>query len=270
MLHLRCIYAGSIPLEAECVAPDRLATLTAAEVAALPVQRGNAAAALGDFFTVTGDPSDGEVTVEGDCRRVKWLGTQMAGGRLTVQSSAGMHVGSEMTGGALEVFGDVDDWAGAEMRGGRIHIHGSVGAHAGAAYPGSRRGMRGGELLIDGDAGDELGAAMRRGLIAVGGRTGSFAGAAMIAGTLVHFGAVGANAGAGMKRGSIMLFGGPPELLPTFRYDCTDRPVFVELYLRHLRAAGLAVPSAVRDGTFRRYRGDLVALGQGEVLVWHG
>jgi formylmethanofuran dehydrogenase subunit C len=73
-----------------------------------------------------------------------------------------------------------------------------------------------------------------------------------------------------MKRGTLALFGGVPELLPTFRYDCTYRPAFVELYLRHLRAAGFPVPVPVRDGLFRRYRGDTVALGHGEALVWQG
>src|SRR5690242_1638744 len=151
MLTLRCTYTGAVPIEAECVAPDRLAGLSAAQVAAQPVQHGNAAAVLRDFFTVTGDPSDGEVLIEGDCRRVKWLGAKMAGGRLTIRGDAGMHLGSGMIGGAIEVFGNADDWLGAELRGGTIRVHGNAGDHAGAAYPGSRRGMRGGVLLIDGD-----------------------------------------------------------------------------------------------------------------------
>jgi formylmethanofuran dehydrogenase subunit C len=126
--------------------------------------------------------------------------------------------------------------------------------------------MRGGELLIDGDAGDELGAVMRRGLIAVGGRVVAFAGAGMVAGSVFAFGPVGPHAGAGMKRGTIAAFGSGLELLPTFRYDCTYSPAFIDLYLRHLRALGFAVPARI-GGAFTRYRGDLVALGLGEILV---
>jgi formylmethanofuran dehydrogenase subunit C len=265
MLILRCTYTGAVPIEAPCVAPNRFAGLTAAAIARLPVQHGNAAAMLGDFFTVTGNPADAEVVIEGDCGRVKWLGAKMAGGRLTVRGPAGTHLGASMTGGTIEVHGNVDDWAGAEMRGGLIHIHGSAGDHAGAAYPGSRRGMRGGDLLIAGDAGDELGAVMRRGLIAVGGRAGTFAGAGMVAGSLFAFGPVGPHAGAGMKRGTLAVFDPVLELLPTFRYDCTYRPAFIDLYLRRLQALGFPVPAA-DGGSYRRYRGDLVALGLGEIL----
>jgi formylmethanofuran dehydrogenase subunit C len=264
MLNLHCIYSGKVPVEAPCVAPNRLSGLSAVEVARLPVQHGNRTVVLGDFFSVAGDAADADVVIEGDCNRIKWLGANMAGGRLTIRGDAGTHVGSGMTGGAIEVHGNVDLWAGAEMRGGLIRVHGSAGNHAGAAYPGSRRGMRGGELLIDGDAGDELGAVMRRGLIAVGGRMGEFAGAAMIAGSIFILGPVGRYPAAGMKRGTLTVFGPAPELLPTFRYDCTYRPAFIDLYLRRLAAHGLPVRAA---GAYRRYRGDMVTLGLGEILL---
>jgi formylmethanofuran dehydrogenase subunit C len=240
--------------------------LTIPQIAALPVQHGNAAAVLGDFFAVTGDAADADIVIEGDCTRIKWFGHKMTGGRLTIHGSVGTHLGSTMTGGTIEVHGNADDWAGAEMRGGLIRVHGSAGDHAGAAYPGSRRGMRGGELLIDGVAGDELGAVMRRGLIAVGGRTGAFAAAGMVAGTIVVTGPIGPNPAAGMKRGTLAAFGPAPELLPTFRYDCSYRPAFIDLYLRRLAALGFAVRAGA---TFRRYRGDLVALGLGEILISH-
>ncbi|HEY1377254.1 MAG TPA: formylmethanofuran dehydrogenase subunit C [Gemmataceae bacterium] len=266
MLTLRCTYTGAVPVEAPCVAPDRLAALSAAAIARLPVLHGNRAAVLGDFFTVTGDPADADILIKGDCNRVKWLGADMAGGRLTVRGDAGTHLGSGLTGGTIDVHGHADDWVGAEMRGGLIRVRGSAGDHAGAAYPGSRRGMRGGKLLIHGDAGDELGAVMRRGLIAVGGRVGAFAAAAMVAGSIFAFGPVGPHAAAGMKRGTLAAFGPGPELLPTFRYDCTYRPAFIDLYLRRLAALRFGAPAAA-GGSFRRYRGDLVALGLGEVLI---
>jgi formylmethanofuran dehydrogenase subunit C len=270
MLLLKYQSTTAIPVEAECVTPDNLAGKSAAEVAVLPVQHGNAQAPLGEFFRVEGDAGDGEVVIEGDCSRVKWLGAAMAGGRLTVRGNAGMHLGAEMTGGTIEVYGSAGDWVGAEMRGGRIHVHGDAGHLTGAAYRGSRLGMRGGVILVDGRAGNEVGSTMRRGLIAVGGDTGDFPGVSLIAGTICIFGRPGLRPGAGMKRGTIALFGGRPQLLPTFRYDCTYRPVFLGLYLRQLRAWGFAVADGALHGLYQRYSGDLVALGKGEVLHWAG
>ncbi len=268
MLQLRYTGTTTVPVEAECITPDNLAGKSAAEVAGLSVQHGNAPAALGDFFRIEGDAGDGEVIIEGDCSRIKWLGAGMSRGRLTVHGNVGMHVGSEMTGGEIHVHGQAGDWVGAEMRGGLIHIHGDAGHLAGAAYRGSRVGMRGGVMLIDGKAGNEVGAVMRRGLIAVGGGVGDFAGVSMIAGSLVVLGSCGVRHGAGMKRGTLAFGGSAPPLLPTFRYTCTYEPVFLALYLRRLRSWGFAVEDRFLSGSWRRYGGDLVALGKGEILIW--
>jgi formylmethanofuran dehydrogenase subunit C len=265
MLTLRCKPSSLIPVEAECIRPDSLAGMSPQEVAHLPVQHGNAQAPLGDFFTVEGSASDGEVVIEGDASRVKLLGAGMAGGKLTIRGNAGMHVGAEMSGGVLEVHGDAGDWAGAEMSGGLLYIHGNAGHLAGAAYRGARRGMRGGEILIRGSAGNEVGAIMRRGLIAVGGSIGDFVGGGMIAGTILVGGAPGQRPGAGMKRGTLAFLGEPPALLPTFKPACVFEPVFLTLYLRHLAALGFDLP---RPGVMRRWCGDLVSLGKGEVLTW--
>lgn len=268
MLRLRFHGTSTIPVEAECITPDNLAGKTAAEIAGLPVQHGNAPAPLGEFFQVEGDAGDGEIVLEGDCSRVKWLGAAMTRGRLSIHGNAGMHLGAEMIGGEIRVHGNAGDWVGAEMRGGRIYVHGDAGHLAGAAYRGSRFGMRGGVLLIDGKAGNEIGATMRRGLIAIGGACGDFPGVSMIAGTVFLFGPCGVRAGAGMKRGTIAVFGETPPLLPSFRYACTYRPVFLALYLRQLRAWGFAVEERYLGGCWRRWCGDLVSLGKGEILTW--
>ena len=81
---------------------------------------------VGDFFTVAGSGDD-EVRVEGDLRRVKYVGSGMSGGRLTVAGDVGMHAGAGMTGGELVIEGDAGDWAGAAMRGGRLVVRGSAG-----------------------------------------------------------------------------------------------------------------------------------------------
>src|SRR5437763_1424886 len=110
MLHLKYTSTSTIPVEAECLTPDTLAGKSLAEIAALPVQHGNAQAPLGEFFSVEGEAGDRDVLVEGDCARVKWLGAGMTGGRLTVRGNAGMHLGAEMKGGEIAVHGQAGDW----------------------------------------------------------------------------------------------------------------------------------------------------------------
>jgi formylmethanofuran dehydrogenase subunit C len=265
----------TVPVEAECITPENLAGKSAAEVSRLAVQHGNRPESLGEFFSVAGDASDSEITIEGEMQRVKWVGAGMTRGRITVRGSIGMHLGSEMTGGIIDVHGQAGDWVGAEMRGGLIHVRGNAGHQVGAAYRGSRRGMRGGTILIDGAAGNEIGGTMRRGLVAIGGDCGDFAGVSMIAGSVLLFGKTGVRTGAGMKRGTIALFPGADRdaetaLLPTFRFDCEYEPVFMRLVLRQLRGLGFSPADRVAITTFRRYSGDLVALGKGELLIAAG
>ena len=137
--------------------------------------------------------------------------------------------------------------------------------------------MNRGTIIIEGNAGNEVGERMRRGLIVILGDAGDFLGANMIAGTIVVFGKAGEGPGAGMKRGSIVLLGGgqsgalplqPPQLLPTFRYDCTYNPTFLRVYLRALRRYGVEVGEEYITGNYRRYNGDIAELGKGEILVY--
>jgi formylmethanofuran dehydrogenase subunit C len=269
MTSLRLETSLTVPLEAETITPDACAGHSIDEIARLPVAHGNLSASLGDFFRVKADGGD-DLRLEGDLSRVKWIGRGMTRGRLTIAGDAGMHTGAEMRGGVLAVEGNAGDWAGAEMRGGLLRIDGHAGHLLGAAYRGSERGMRGGTILVRGNAGNEVGGAMRRGLIAVAGDVGDFAGVMMLAGTLVLGGRVGTRPGAGMKRGSIVICheSADPRLLPTFMLDCTYRPVWLRMCWRRLTEAGFAVPSAAAEALYRRYSGDFVESGKGEVLVW--
>jgi formylmethanofuran dehydrogenase subunit C len=264
MLRLTLKTKLQVPLEAPCVAPDQLAMLTLPAIEKLPVQHGNVVACLADYFSVSGDPADAKVEMEGDCSRVKWLGAKMGGGSLHIHDSTGMHTGSAMGGGAITIGGDADDWLGAEMRGGLIRVHGRAGHHVGAAYPGSRAGMRGGTLLVDGITGDGAAAVMRRGLIAVGG-CGDYAGASMVAGSLFVFGPLGRYTGMAMKRGTVAAFGTSVRLLPTFRESGVFEPAFLPIYLRKLRSLDFPVPNVLRP--LRRYCGDFAELGLGEILL---
>lgn len=271
MLTLSWKAQTSVPVEAECITPDNLAGKSAAEIERLEIQHGNRKEPLAEFFAVGGDSSDSEVLLEGDADRVKWIGASMTRGRIIIRGTVGTHLGSEMLGGQIVVHGNAGDWIGAEMRGGIIQVHGNAGHQVGAAYRGSRRGMRGGTILVHGSAGNEIGSTMRRGLIAIGGDSGDFAGVSMIAGTIFLFGSPGIRTGAGMKRGTIALLtgGAEPNLLPTFRFDCEYQPVFMRLYLAALSRADFPIHDELRTALLRRYSGDLVALGRGEILLRH-
>jgi formylmethanofuran dehydrogenase subunit C len=255
----------TVPLEAEGLSPDRLAGLRRTEVEALTVWHGNRRVRLADFFAVSGG-GDQDVRVEGDLRRVKFVGAGMTAGRLTVAGDAGMHTGAEMRGGELVVEGDVGDFAGTGMRGGRLVVRGSAGHQLGGALPGERAGMRGGEILVRGDAGDQVGAGLRRGLIAVAGSVGDAAGLRMLAGTVVALGRVGAAPGAGMRRGTIVAMS-EVRLLPTFAFACSYRPPFLRIYLRHLRGLGLPLADEQVEGRYARWSGDGLELRRGEILV---
>ncbi len=260
----------SIPVEVDSIQLETVAKQSTNDVKATLVQYGNKQVPLGEFFEVTGSAADDNCLVwEGDCAHVKLIGTKLRSGHIRVDGNAGMHLGAEMTGGEIIVNGNATDWVGAEMHGGRIHVHGDAGHLVGAVYRGGYRGMTGGEILIDGNAGNEIGHSMRRGLIAVGGKAGDAAGVNMIAGTVLLFGNTGIRPGAGMRRGTIGLLDSdnPPDMLPTFKYACKYRPIFLRLYLRHLQSCRFSVPEDSLDAEFHRHCGDFLEDGKGEILI---
>lgn len=255
----------TVPLEAEAISPDVMATLRHEAIRALPVFLGKRQRRLDDFFEVDGAASD-EVTIRGDLGKVKWIGRGMTRGRLTIHGNVGMHLGASMKGGVIEVTGDVSDWLGAEMTGGVIRVRGNAGGQVGAAYRGGARGMNQGIILIDGAAGIELGMRMRRGIIAVAGPVRDFAGLQMKGGTIFLLAGADIRTGAWMSRGTIVSLA-PLHLLPTFTYACTYEPTFLRLYARRLDALRFPIPDEARTGVYQRYTGDTSGLGKGEILV---
>jgi formylmethanofuran dehydrogenase subunit C len=266
---LRLKQPTSIPLEVDAVRLETVRGQSTDNVRQTAIQYGNAQVPLADFFDVSGNAADSTLVWEGDCSKVKLIGAQLTEGTIRVEGNAGMHLGAGMRGGQILVNGDAGDWVGAEMQGGRIHVRGNAGDLVGAVYRGGRRGMTGGEILVDGDAGSEIGHTMRRGLIAVGGRAGDAVGFNLIAGSILLFGEVGIRPGAGMKRGTIGLLGTalPPKLLPTFKFGGVSRPVFLQFYLRRLREMGFFVADECFHCDYRRYCGDFLELGKGEILL---
>jgi hypothetical protein len=59
----------------------------------------------------------------------------------------------------------------------------------------------------------------------------------------------------------------PVTPLGTFAFSCTYRPPFLRLYLRRLRALGLAVSDDAIDGRYARWCGDGLELKRGEILI---
>ena len=253
------------------LSPDVVAGLANDQVRALPVYLGKNQRRVDDFFTVEGDavgaePAGVELEIVGDASRVKWIGRDMTGGRVTVDGNAGMHLGAYMKGGAIEVTGNAGDWPGAEMAGGFIRVHGNAGGQVGAAYRGDLTGMRDGTILIGGTAGLEVGMRMRRGTIVVAGGARDFAGLEMKGGTIVLGGAE-LRTGAWMARGTIVSLK-PIPILPTFSSASVYNPTFLRLYRRHLDMPGFDIPFEEKDGAYRRYTGDASVTGKGEIFVW--
>ncbi len=240
------------------------------EIRRSAVRRGNRETTLGELFQVTGDPADQQWLLEGDCRQVHGLGSEIESGKIVVDGPIGPRAGFGMRGGRIEIRGNAGDWLGAEMRGGTIRVHGNAGSHVGAATPGAKRGMAGGMILIDGDAGDEVGARMRRGLIAVAGSVGANLGFRMLAGTILVFGRSGANVGMGMRRGTIGVFGNPAADAPPHLQVRLPRPAagVADARKRNSRA-NRSRRSNYRDWltTVELFHGDLLQLGRGEVLL---
>jgi len=259
----------AIPLEVDGVRLETVRAQSLDVIRATPIQYGNKQLPLAEFFDVSGSAADdNEMIWEGECAKVKLIGANLQQGKILVRGNAGMHLGAEMRGGEIIVEGNAADWVGAEMHGGRIHVHGNAGHLVGAAYRGARRGMTGGEILIDGDAGNEIGHTMRRGLITVAGRTGDAPGFGMIAGTILLGGAAGIRPGAGMRRGTIVFFHpDAPPMLPTFKAAGACDPTFLRVYLLHLQRSGFAIPDEWLNASYRRYNGDFLEYGKGEILV---
>jgi len=254
-------------IEIHGLTPDRVATLSEAEIAGLTVLAGSRRASLGDFFTVSGERSD-RLRIEGDLHHLDGLGAGTAGGELLLEGSAGRRIGAGMTGGWIDVRGDAGDDAGVGMQGGALRITGDAGGRLGAALPGASKGMTGGEIVVNGSAGPDAAARVRRGLIAVGGDVGAGAARAIIAGTLVVFGRTGAEPGRGSKRGSIVALGSI-DIPSTYEYACTYQPTYVRMLLTYLhRRYGVASPEGALDGPYARYCGDAGAPGKGEILAY--
>ncbi len=265
-LHLKLHTKPEVPLEADCICPDKIQSLKNNEISAMTVFHGNRQVQLGEFFDCKGK-FDGEITIDGDLANVKHVGAVMSFGKITVEGSIGLHTGAAMRGGEINIEGDSSDWLGPEMIGGRIRVKGNAGHMTGSGYRGSPIGMQGGEIIVHGNVKNETGHVMRRGLIVVGGDSGDFTGVNMLAGTIIVLGNMGIRTGAGMKRGSIISFNNEAKLLPTFSRNCEYHPSFIKFYVRYLEELGFSIDTSCLNSAFERWSGDSVELNRGEILL---
>lgn len=255
------------PVDVQALHLPEIFKLSAGEIEHVALAAGKQLAALGEMCKVTcAAAEDDELAMSGDTRWLKHAGRGMASGRLVIDGDVGYGAGMEMSGGELEVLGNAGDGLGTAMQSGLIRLHGRAGDWCGAGLPGQPKGMTGGTILVGGNAGSFTGMSMRRGLVWVGGDCGNFCGDRLLAGTILCAGKVGRYSGRGMRRGSIVAGQMDPPL-PGFQAAGRADSEWLRIYARALERLGVDVPSGWLERSPRRFSGDHLELGKGEILV---
>jgi formylmethanofuran dehydrogenase subunit C len=252
-------------IDAAPLRPDLLGSMTSKQVVETALLIGRRRYPLGELFHIEGEPGD-TLTVPGAANYLH-LAQGMKAGTLVVRGDAGSLAGMEITGGRIVIEGSAGASLGASMLGGRIEVQGDTGENTGGPSPNWTEGMTQGEILIAGRAGPRCGLRQRGGLIAAN-SVAEYVGYHMLAGTIVIRHGPIAHAGLGLRRGTIVYLdpATPVTWTPTYLPDCDDHPVFLKVLLGYLPQLGFSVPAGVRHGRFRRYSGDRLVLGKGEVL----
>ncbi|MGA2122085.1 MAG: formylmethanofuran dehydrogenase subunit C [Methanoregula sp.] len=207
--------------EGYSITPDAFAGKTAAEIAALPGHEGKIHVKIGDFFTVSGAPgataADTDIVIAGDCTRVKYIGSKMTAGTVTVNGNADMYVGGWMKGGKIHVTGDVDSFCGIQMQGGEILVDGDAKNHVGCAYRGDWRGMKGGTIRIKGSAGNDIGTFMLGGTIIIEKDAFIHVSTHAEGGTVIIKGDVEGRVGGQMVKGDMYVLGNIKFMMPGYQ-----------------------------------------------------
>lgn len=254
-------------LDMSTVLPERLAGLSAAKIRRQRLQEGRRTVALGDLFTVEGEPGP-ELRIRNASPRLHRLGAAMTGGRLQIEGSCGHLLGSEQRGGEIRLRGNAGDYVGAGMRGGLVDISGNAGDFVGGAVSGAAAGMRGGTILVGKQAGARAGDRMRRGLIVITGDAGDYCASRVIAGTVVVLGRAGKGTGLAMRRGSVVLLREPATIPATFVETGEFALAFLAVLVRYLGGLRPGLRARLRAlASVRRLVGDGGCGGLGEILI---
>ncbi len=200
-----------------------------------------AGAVVPDYAVVTETAECGKV-VEGCDEAMINAGAGMESGKMTFNGNVGANAGKGMKDGTLTVKGDSGVNGCASMQGGLAVFHGSVGSG--------------------------FGADMRRGIAVVYGKAQGDLCADMLGGTVLFLGglAEGAKLCTGMNRGTVIL--PSKELVPAgFQKAADVDTMFLRVLFSELAKRGVEIPQSWMGRPFTRWRGDMAALGKGEILT---
>lgn len=217
ILTVRSEEKSFVPVEAETIVTKTFLS----DYSSCTVWRGNRELLLSEVFDIECEGSaesadDVEIILRGDASKIKRIGENMDGGKITVEGDIGMHCGNFMSGGTIEIHGNADGWLGREMRAGHIICHGNAGHYCGSGYRGEKSGMLGGTIEVLGDAGDFCAECLSGGEVIVRGSCGDMAGVDMKDGILTIYGDCTRLCG-NMKGGIATVFGTVHGMMPTFR-----------------------------------------------------
>jgi formylmethanofuran dehydrogenase subunit C len=246
---------------------DKLADMSAADIAAITLVVGNQKVRVDDVFAVSGDDVTA-IRFENTTDKLDHLGHGMSQGQITINGDAGAYLGQFMTGGKIIVNGNTGIYTACEMKGGEIKVNGNAGDFVGGARIGYKNGMTGGTVIISGNSGKRTGDHMRRGMILIEGNAGDYCGARMVSGTIAVLGQVGKHLGYAMKRGTLLLQQAPAQGISANFNDCGSHTLaFLPLMFASFKNLDSEFARVEPFSRVQRYAGDLAGIGMGEILV---
>ncbi len=254
MITLTALRTFDVPIQAPCITPENFKGKSIAEIAAFPLTEGNRNLTVGDLFKVEQSPAETpDITIVGECSKVKRVGQGMKTGEIVVNGNIGMHTGEKMIGGKITVNGNSGGWTGSEMKKGTIEIHGDAGDYTASPYRGNDAGMKGGLITVDGNVGTDVGCYLKGGIIKIKGAAGRFLGYHMSDGAIYVEKECDVRTGACMTGGKIIV-GGTLEILPSFTIDSVKAKVKVD-------------DTQSVAGPFYVFLGDLSEHGTGKIFA---
>lgn len=172
-----------------------------------------------------------------------------------------VNAGKALAEGELIFRGNVGANAAKDMADGILRVEGSAGEYACA-------NMQGGLAVFTGDVANGFGADMRRGIAVVYGQAHGNVLMDMLGGTAILLGGLAEDASLclGMNRGTVIL--PSADLVPEGFQKAADVDImFLRVLFRELADRGVNVPESWIGRPFTRWRGDMAALGKGEILT---
>ena len=252
-------------IEADTISPDYFAGKTEEEIKSLEVWQGPNKLPLSDFFDVKiesdggeGAPKDiGEVSIiiNGDVEKVKYIGSEMTGGSITINGNTGIRVGSSMKGGTITINGNAGSWSGMEMKGGHLVINGNAGDYIGCAYRGSWEGMTGGSITINGNAGKNVASGLKGGTITINGDVDEFCGIRQNGGIIIVNGNATRTVGVEMTKGTLVVCGNIRGFAPGFEQIGVEKDITLK-------------NDTTIKGKFLKFKGDIAIVPKPKGILY--